>query len=89
MPTIIIQANFVNDGNHGVTLTERLVAANLNSPHYTTQLIERLVWATADAEAVENSPPVSVADHKRGNQRPYARAPSRTPPPEPPAVDLI
>ena len=74
MPTIIIQADGVDDENDGVTLTERLVAANLDSPHYTTQLIQRLAWATADAEAAEDSQPRPVVDHERGNRRRYARA---------------
>ncbi len=36
-----------------VTLSERIVAANLDSAHYRSQLIERLAWATADAEELE------------------------------------
>jgi len=36
------------------TLSERIVAANLDSGHYVAQLIERLSWATADAEALES-----------------------------------
>jgi hypothetical protein len=36
------------------TLSERIVAANLDSGHYVAQLIERLTWATADAEAIES-----------------------------------
>lgn len=36
------------------TLSERIVAANLDSDHYVAQLIERLGWATADAEALES-----------------------------------
>ena len=38
------------------TLSERIVAENLDSDHYVTQLIERLAWATADAEAQESPP---------------------------------
>jgi hypothetical protein len=37
-----------------VTLSERIVAANLDSAHYRSQLIERLAWATADADELEN-----------------------------------
>jgi hypothetical protein len=36
------------------TLSERIAAENLDSEHYTTQLLERLSWATADAEALES-----------------------------------
>ena len=34
-----------------ITLSERVVAANLDAAHYSGQLLERLTWATADAEA--------------------------------------
>ena len=54
MPRIIIQADALDGESAGVTLTERVVAANLDSSHYTAQLIERLAWATADAEAIES-----------------------------------
>jgi hypothetical protein len=36
------------------TLSERIVAENLDSDHYINQLIERLTWATADAEVQES-----------------------------------
>lgn len=36
------------------TLSERIGAENLGSEHYTTQLLERVRWATADAEALES-----------------------------------
>jgi hypothetical protein len=54
MPQIIIQANPAGGERADVTLSERLVAANLESPHYAAQLIERLAWAAADAEAIES-----------------------------------
>jgi hypothetical protein len=54
MPTIIIQSN---QKSAQVTLTERVLAANLDSPHYRMQLIERLAWAIADAEELESGMP--------------------------------
>jgi hypothetical protein len=36
------------------TLSERIVAENLDSDHYIAQLVQRLAWATADAEAQES-----------------------------------
>jgi hypothetical protein len=54
MPKIMVQASPAHGEAGLVTLTERIVAANLASPHYTTQLIQRLSWAAADAEAVES-----------------------------------
>ncbi|MGO9820061.1 MAG: hypothetical protein ACLPTJ_05330 [Solirubrobacteraceae bacterium] len=56
MPRIIIQTDVLYGENPGVTLSERVVAANLQSPHYATHLIQRLSWATADAEAIEAPP---------------------------------
>jgi hypothetical protein len=56
MPKIMIQAVADDGDGADVTLSERVVAANLESPHYTSQLLERLVWATADAEALETQP---------------------------------
>lgn len=36
------------------TLSERIVAEHLDSEHHMAQLLERLGWATADAEALES-----------------------------------
>lgn len=59
MPRIIIQADALDGDDAGITFTERGVAANLDSSHYTAQLLERLAWATADAEAIESRPPAA------------------------------
>lgn len=69
MPTIIIQAN-PECGEHArITLTERIVAASLESSHYGAQLIERLAWAIADAEAIESEPtPTSPPRPRRTGQ---------------------
>jgi len=63
MPKLIVQTNpSAGDGSE-VTLSEQVVAANLESPHYTAQLIERVAWATADAEAIESGTAASRPDH--------------------------
>lgn len=54
MPQIIIQANPPGGERGEITLSERVVAANLDAAHYSAQLLERLTWATADAEALES-----------------------------------
>lgn len=56
------------------TLSERIGAENLNSEHYTTQLLERVRWATADAEALE-SPPADLHEDADDYAR---RTPQRT-----------
>jgi len=38
------------------TLSERIVAEHFDSVHYAAQLLERLTWATADAEVLESQP---------------------------------
>jgi hypothetical protein len=52
MPTITIRANQYG-GSSRETFRERVVAANLRDKHYAAQLIERLIWATSDAESLE------------------------------------
>jgi hypothetical protein len=54
MPRIIIQAIPPGGERAEITLSEHVAAANLDAPHYSAQLLERLTWATADAEALES-----------------------------------
>jgi hypothetical protein len=55
MPTIIVQAE--NDQGHptAVTLSERIVPAEVLSQHYLAQLVERVGWAVRDAEGLERT----------------------------------
>lgn len=54
MPTIIVQTTSPSgDGAAHITLTERVLATHLDDKHHAGQLIERLSWAVADAEALE------------------------------------
>ena len=54
MPTIIVRAHTSGGEASLATLSERIAAEHLGSRHYTTQLIERITWAVADAEALES-----------------------------------
>jgi hypothetical protein len=54
MARITVQAVHTDGEPRRWTLSERIAAENLDSEHYTTQLLERLSWATADAEALES-----------------------------------
>jgi hypothetical protein len=56
MPKIIVQADHPGGEPDRMTLSERILAAHLDDDHYRTQLIERLAWAAADAEALEARP---------------------------------
>lgn len=80
MARIVVQALHPDGEPRRWTLTERIVASNLESDHYVTQLVERLSWATADAEALE-SQAVDMSSHDDGEaQRPQPiRSPGANP----------
>jgi hypothetical protein len=63
MARIIVQAVRRDGKPRRWTLSERIVPQNLAEEHYATQLLERLSWATADAEALESHTPDRAADH--------------------------
>ena len=67
MRRITIKAVHTDGEPRRWTLSERIVADNLASNHYAAQPIERLRWATADAEALERQPTpdtdLSAAQH--------------------------
>ena len=62
MPKIIVQTEIPGSDTALRTLSERLVADNLDSLHYTAQLIERITWAVADAEALESRTETAEVD---------------------------
>jgi hypothetical protein len=53
MPRIIVQSDSSTLPLAEITLSERIIAANMQSAHYRRQLVERLAWALADAEELE------------------------------------
>jgi hypothetical protein len=53
MPRVIVEAVHADGEPRRWTLSERIVSDNLATDHYAEYLIERLSWATADAEAIE------------------------------------
>jgi len=76
MPRLIVQTTASAGDGADVTLSERVVAANLESPHYTAQLIERVAWATADAEAIESGTLADPPDRVSTGIRSVGRRPS-------------
>jgi hypothetical protein len=54
VPRIIVQAVSAAGEPRRWTLSERIVAENLDSDHYSAQLMQRLAWAAADAQALES-----------------------------------
>ena len=63
MARITVHPAHVDGAPRRWTLSEHIVAENLASDHYVTQLLERLSWATADAEALESQSAGLAADH--------------------------
>jgi hypothetical protein len=78
---ILIQAVHSDGQARRWTLSERIVAENFNSDHFVTQLIERLSWATADAEALESHSADLVPDDGGGNKRSRRATASEQPSP--------
>ena len=64
MPRITVEAVHSDGKPRRWTLSERIVAENLDSDHYVAQLLQRLIWATADAEALESPPADSGATRR-------------------------
>ena len=56
MPQITVRPVHADGEPRRWTLSEPIVPENLDSEHYIAQLLERLSWATADAEAAEARP---------------------------------
>jgi hypothetical protein len=56
MPRIIVEADALDRGERSaVTLLESIVPTQIESEHFSGQLVERLRWAVADAVSVESS----------------------------------
>jgi hypothetical protein len=53
MAKIVVLADVVEEHPARMTFSERVLAEHLTDSHYATQLIQRLGWAAADAEALE------------------------------------
>ncbi len=64
MPRIIVEAVHADGEPRRWTLSERIIVDNLTTDHYADHLIERLSWATADAEAIESQ----TSDVETGRQ---------------------
>ncbi len=53
MPRIIVEALPADTEEPVMMMAERVGPTDLESEHFTSQLVERLGWAIADAKAVE------------------------------------
>jgi hypothetical protein len=68
MPRITIQPIHTDGELRRWTLSERVTSENLGDEYYTAQLLERLTWATSDAETLEAQTPATLPD-ARGHDR--------------------
>lgn len=56
MPQIIVTADSTRDGDErAVMFTERVSVHDFESPHFQSQLVERLGWAVGDAQDAERT----------------------------------
>jgi hypothetical protein len=78
VPSIIVVANTENEDRvasredrRSFQLRERVSATDLDNPHFSSQLIERIAWALADAEEAERAgaPPETHSRSDGGLQR--------------------
>ena len=83
MPKIIVEADIPGSEPALRTLSERIVADHRDGLHYRAQLVERITWAAADAEALERTIEMAQADARSPAGTPTidARAPERRPAP--------
>lgn len=77
MVRITVTADGPTDEADRLTLSERIGAAQLDDRHYVTQLIERLSWATDDAELIETRAPGGADDPGAEPPRATTRSTSR------------
>ena len=74
MATIIVQSDSLAEMPAGTTLVERVVPAGARDEHYLDQLLERLVWALADADALEPRAVEAATEGPRASRRSAAAA---------------
>ena len=55
MPQIVIRTSGVESKRGAELMRERVVASDLESEQFASQLVERIGWALADADSIEGS----------------------------------
>lgn len=81
MARIIIEAVHADGEPRRWTLSERIVPDDLHSPHYGRQLLERLSWAVADAQALETQTGDIAGEDDSGSASAAGHPAGRPPPP--------
>jgi len=57
VPRILVTTDGSDAREKAVVLQERVVPSDLESDHFSAQLVERVGWALADADEIEHRPP--------------------------------
>jgi hypothetical protein len=56
VPRIIVQTDPADEREPVMLMAERVLPSDMESEHFTRQLVERLEWAIGDAKLVEVEP---------------------------------
>lgn len=57
MPQILVITDPEQDRDSSVVYRERVASSDLESEHYSGQLVERVGWAVRDADLIERTDP--------------------------------
>jgi hypothetical protein len=57
MPQLLISTDHRDEDNGTVVYRERINLSDLESDHFSSQLVERVGWALHDADELEHEPP--------------------------------
>ena len=57
MPRILVTTDGSDEREKAVVLQERVVPSDLESDHFSAQLVERVGWALSDADEIEHRTP--------------------------------
>ena len=58
MPQILVVADIADETANRLVYRERIATSDLESKHFSGQLVERVGWAVRDADAIERQDPV-------------------------------
>ena len=61
MPRILVTTDGSDGREKAVVLQERVVSSDLESDHFSAQLVERVGWALVDADEIEHRTPAPEA----------------------------
>ena len=61
MPRILVITDESDQHETAVVLQERVLPSDLESDHFSAQLVERVGWALVDADEIEHRPPAPGA----------------------------